>query len=46
MINRMVDIHSTPIIDQDILYIMGYNADFKCIDLTDGQIFWKEIFRV
>lgn len=44
MINRMVDIHSTPIIDQDILYIMGYNSDFKCIDLTDGQIFWKREF--
>ena len=32
-ISRMVDIHSTPIIDEDILYIMGYNSNFQCIEI-------------
>ena len=40
-ISRMVDITSTPIVNQDIMYIMAYQGGLKAIDLHDGREIWS-----
>lgn len=36
---------STPIIDEDRLYVQACNGEFRCLQLADGKTIWKTSFE-
>lgn len=40
-IARLNDIDITPVIDGEIVYVIGYNGSLAALDLRTGQILWK-----
>lgn len=41
-IAKLSDVNTTPIIEQNIVYAIGYNGNLAALDLSNGQIIWKK----
>jgi len=43
-IAKLNDVDTTPIIEQGLVYAIGYNGNIAALDLSNGQIIWKKVF--
>lgn len=41
-IAKLNDVDTTPIIDQGLVYAIGYNGNIAALDLSNGQTVWKK----
>lgn len=41
-IAKLNDVDSSPVIEQGLVYSVGYNGNIVALDLSDGQIIWKK----
>lgn len=41
-IAKLSDVDSSPIIEQGLVYAVGYNGNIVSLDLSNGQIVWKK----
>ncbi|QJC28013.1 PQQ-binding-like beta-propeller repeat protein [Enterobacteriaceae endosymbiont of Plateumaris braccata] len=40
------DIDAQPIIANGIVYVVSYNGNFNALDLSNGNIIWKKLYKV
>ncbi|AHG19029.1 membrane biogenesis protein [Chania multitudinisentens RB-25] len=40
-IDRLNDVDTTPVIENNVVYALGYNGNLTALDLRSGQIIWK-----
>lgn len=41
-IAKLNDVDTTPIVEQNVVYAIGYNGNLVALDLSNGQIIWKK----
>ncbi|WP_392552451.1 outer membrane protein assembly factor BamB [Orbus wheelerorum] len=41
-IAKLNDVDTTPIVEQGLVYAIGYNGNIAALDLSNGQIIWKK----
>lgn len=41
-IAKLNDVDTTPVVDQGLVYAIGYNGNIAALDLSNGQIVWKK----
>ncbi|TCV92238.1 outer membrane protein assembly factor BamB [Biostraticola tofi] len=40
-IDRLSDVNTTPVVNNNVVYAMAYNGNLAALDLRSGQIIWK-----